>query len=175
MTQMDLKNEANIQVIIKIRRIAHGYAIKRGRHYISEDFATFAIIDFIERKYEREMYMVWADYMRIEYGRLDEEYGRLKSEAIRTAVDIDQALDIEQPNNESEERHSAFLNRIIEETPINKRTREMFDMYLTDNFSFKQIGDHYGITESRVSQLINRAIPIIKKKNEKFIKEYINS
>jgi RNA polymerase sigma factor (sigma-70 family) len=167
--------ERPIEDFSRLWEKARNYAARRGFGDESEDFAS----EFICRKLEGksryqsiEQYFIdYSEQLRAHKRLLGSPSGYL-SKHVR--VSLDQPQRHEESNGpylkdligSSENDLERDDNRRFYQAVLNTKEQLIFDMFFRDGFTMKEIGGHFKVSESRVSQWVTEIERKTKNLNE---------
>jgi hypothetical protein len=149
------------------RAIRHGRA--KGLDFESEDFAGWCVERWLRGKGQHQTFdQAFIDYRRGVHGNSRSSIGRKKQSAEHHYYTITPAEDDEigQRTLRSAERALADMSREpardrrIDDDPaahITGRAQTMWDLVHSDEWTMKEVGDIYGITESAVCLILKRS------------------
>jgi len=133
------------------------YARSKGLQNDAEDFAQEACLAALKRSSVR-LSSLFIDYLRQQYGRSRERGHTPKLYERRYWVPIDEPDEDGKPfhqpsgdiGGQPEFEREDWLSRI----DIYGRESEIFDLIVIDGMKEAEVGEDFGITESRVSQVM---------------------
>lgn len=146
--------------IIDFNKKANNYAIRKGHRQISEDFASWATIKFIEGRKAR-IKDLYVDYLREEYGDVRSISGLQKSNSRRFAKEY----------NDGE--HKRFdigytgYERLFVRSRTDDTSRACLILYFYWGLDENEIANCFGVTRARICQRIKRAQECLCKRIEK--------
>lgn len=145
MTRMDWTDSNAVQ---KLMKRASDVARQRGYSELADDFAQEIATHWLsERGQHQTLDQFFIDYLRAQYGRPGVRSHRSKYEERRNYVDLDEARNLAEPARDLEpERSFAVL--------FSGREGEIYGAYFIDERTEKSIAADFGVTESRICQLL---------------------
>jgi DNA-binding CsgD family transcriptional regulator len=148
MAKKKLKNYPTNEDLKKMFSRARYYLINHGyASYLADDFAQLYLLKVCEGR-KVLLDKLFVDFLRSEFGDTRHHYGTIKSES-RLRLN-EASLDRLYSRDSSLERdwHMPKVEITAKEKWILQR--------LDEGYSQKEIGEHIGVTESRVSQILRR-------------------
>jgi RNA polymerase sigma factor (sigma-70 family) len=140
-----------------IRKTAIGTAILKGHGQDAEDFAQDVAVEILKGR-DTRMNIHLIDWLR-------KEYGRTSSSGAKTPAyrEKRQASPVTEENGgQATQEHNLDFDLLLEENLDSKERAYMILLHRWD-FTLKEIGDAFGVSESRVAQQVREIHLKLKK------------
>jgi hypothetical protein len=151
----------SIDEITQFQKRAHYVAKKNGRPELAEDFAQEVLLAVTQGR-RATVDQLFVDYLREQFGSSRNPGGRARQMAGRRTVSLDEEV--------GEEGSSILRHELIGGTErdlpsLGDRGRsahlfagieaDIYQMIFVEEQTLDQVGDHFGVSESRISQRVN--------------------
>jgi RNA polymerase sigma factor (sigma-70 family) len=170
--RIDFTNEDHVKDLR--RRIKVSYFLKTGRLSDWEDCAQSVICSFLENQSGKQT----IDHAVIDY--LRERSGKKTHKGYEARIALENSLAQNGGESLNRIKDANFIEFIHSKLSYEKlmaelegRNRAVLKLYFEWGLTFKEIGDVFGISESRVSQLLADINRYIKKKLEINLQKYL--
>lgn len=137
-----------VQTLDQLHKRAKWIATRRGYSQFADDFAQEVALLFLERPNRHStLDQFFTDFLRSSFGDIRSRSGRARHREIRQYTDI-----TARRHPTTEQRYDDRLRVVIAQ--LSGITKSAAELFLTD-LNLEEIGQKLGVTESRISQLIN--------------------
>lgn len=160
--------ELDPQYLLTMQRKARNAALARGWKNIADDFAAQVVIDLIEGR-PGNIDWLFTDFLRREYGDTRSLSGSQRSADRLSGRSLDQPAGCESemllsecigsPEPDPEPLGSSWRDRVV----LFGRSAIIARLYLDLEFTEQEIGEIFGVSMSRISQLLRPIKKTIEK------------
>lgn len=135
--------------ILKIAKRAKNVAIKRGYPELADDFSQEIVVHYLSGKGRHQTVdQFFIDYLRSRYGDSRNGRNRVGNAAERNYIELDEVRNLaDHSGDDKSDRNSAHY--------FTGKELTLYHLYFEEQMREAHIGALFGVTESRISQMLN--------------------
>jgi hypothetical protein len=147
-----------------VRGAAYSLAVRSGKSEVADDFASFCCMIRLTRQETKiQLKNLWIDYLRVHYGRTDNEEGLARLHANQTMAQVTESADpLDGVQVASPERTPSRVLAVAEILGLEPIDKILWMLIHQEGYELAQIAPWFGITESGVCLRLKRMLGLAR-------------